>query len=101
MHGAVASGQANRGILVCGSSVGACIATNKMPGVRAWLCHDTCSAHRGMVYDEMNVLCLGSCIIGKDLVTELVKAFLNTNFSTETHHRWHVEKVLNIERQMM
>jgi len=96
---AVASGQAHRGILVCGSGVGACIAANKVPGVRACLCHDTYSAHQGVEHDDMNVLCLGARVVGIELATELVKAFLNAGFSGETRHRRRLEKVLTIEQQ--
>ncbi len=95
---AVASGEANRGVLVCGSGVGACIAANKVPGVRACLCHDTYSAHQGVEHDDMNVLCLGARVIGIELATELVKAFLEANFSGERRHRRRLEKVLAIEK---
>lgn len=98
---AVASGQAQRGILICGSGVGACIAANKVPGVRACLCHDTYSAHQGVEHDDMNVLCLGSRVIGIELATELVKVFLNANFSGETRHCRRLEKVLAIEHQAL
>lgn len=101
VSGAVASGQANRGILVCGSGVGACIAANKVPGVRACLCHDTYSAHQGVEHDDMNVLCLGSRVIGIELAMELVKAFLNAIFSGETRHRRRLRKVLAIEHQTL
>ena len=97
---AVASRRVDRGILVCGSGVGACIAANKVPGVRACLCHDTYSAHQGVDHDDMNILCLGSRVIGVELAFELVKTFLNAIFSGETRHRRRLEKVLNIERQM-
>ena len=98
---AVASGQANRGILVCGSGVGACIAANKVRGVRACLCHDTYSAHQGVEHDDMNVLCLGSRVIGIELALEVVKTFLNAIFSGETRHRRRVNKVLAIEHQTL
>jgi len=98
---AVASGQAQRGILICGSGVGACIAANKVPGVRACLCHDTYSAHQGVEHDDMNILCLGSRVIGSELATELVKVFLSANFSGETRHRRRLEKVLAIEHQAL
>tara|TARA_B100002003_G_C14012619_1_gene488564 strand:+ start:321 stop:809 length:489 start_codon:yes stop_codon:yes gene_type:complete len=95
---AVASGKANRGVLVCGSGVGACIAANKVPGVRASLCHDTYSAHQGVEHDDMNVLCLGARIIGVELATEIVKAFLKANFSGEARHQRRLKKVLAIEK---
>lgn len=96
---AVASGRAERGILVCGSGVGACVAANKVPGVRACLCHDTYSAHQGVEHDDMNLLCLGARVIGVELAIELVTAFLNARFSGEERHRRRLEKVLAIERQ--
>lgn len=77
---AVQTGEAERGILVCGSGVGACIAANKMKGVFAGLCHDTYSAAQGVKHDDMNVLCLGARVIGPELATELVKAFLSAHY---------------------
>ncbi len=77
---AVQSGQAERGILVCGSGVGACIAANKMKGVYASICHDTYSAAQGVMHDEMNVLCLGGRVIGPELAASLVKAFLGARY---------------------
>ena len=94
---AVASGEAQRGILVCGSGVGACIAANKVPGIRACLCHDTYSAHQGVEHDDMNVLCLGARVVGEELARELITAFLNARFSTEERHRRRLRKVLAIE----
>ena len=101
VSGAVASGQANRGILVCGSGVGACIAANKVPGIRACLCHDTYSAHQGVEHDDMNVLCLGSRVIGVELALEVVKTFLNAIFSGERRQRRRLSKVLVIEHQTL
>ncbi len=98
---AVASGQAERGILICGSGVGACIAANKVPGVRACLCHDTYSAHQGVEHDDMNVLCLGARVIGLELAVELATAFLNARFSGEERYHRRVEKVLTIEQQAL
>ncbi len=97
----VASGQVERGILVCGSGVGACIAANKMPGARACLCHDTYSARQGVEHDDMNILCLGARVIGMELATELVTAFLKARFSDEERHRRRVEKVSAIEQQTL
>jgi ribose 5-phosphate isomerase B len=94
---AVASGQAQRGILICGSGVGASIAANKVPGVLAGLCHDTYSAHQGVEHDDMNVLCLGARVIGIELAKELVTAFLNARFSNEERHRRRLDKVMAIE----
>lgn len=98
---AVASGQAQRGILVCGSGVGACIAANKVPGVRACLCHDTYSARQGVEHDDMNVLCLGARVIAVELAKELVTAFLNAHFSGEERHRRRLEKVIAIESRAL
>lgn len=97
----VASAQAHRGILLCGSGVGACITANKVPGVRACLCHDTYSVHQGVEHDAMNVLCLGARVIGIEFATELAKIFLKANFSGETRHRRRLEKVLAIEQQSL
>ncbi len=98
---AVASGQAERGLLICGSGVGACIAANKVPGVRACLCHDTYSAHQGVEHDDMNILCLGARVIGLELATELVTAFLKARFSGEERHHRRLKKVLAIEQQAL
>ena len=97
--GLLASGKAERGILVCGSGVGACIAANKVPGVRACLCHDGYSAHQGVEHDNMNVLCLGARVIGEELAMELVRAFLTARFVNEGRFRRRLDKVLAIERQ--
>ncbi len=86
----VVSGAAERGLLVCGSGVGASIAANKVPGIYAGLCHDTYSAHQGVEHDNMNVLCLGSRIVGSALAQELVTAFLNARF--ESHEERHVRR---------
>jgi ribose 5-phosphate isomerase B len=77
---AVQSGAAERGVLVCGSGIGACIAANKMKGVYASICHDTYSAAQGVMHDDMNVLCLGGRVIGPELATSLVKAFLGAHY---------------------
>lgn len=98
---AVASGQAERGIIICGSGVGSCIVANKVPGVRACLCHDTYSAHQGVEHDDMNVLCLGARIIGIELATEVVTSFLKACFTGEERHRRRLGKILNIERQAL
>lgn len=96
---ALASQRVGRGILVCGSGVGACVAANKVPGVRACLCHDTYSTHQGVEHDDMNVLCLGARVIGLELAAELVAAFLEASFSGEARHRRRLDKVTKIERQ--
>ena len=98
---AVSSGQAQRGIIICGSGVGACIAANKVVGVRACLCHDTYSAHQGVEHDDMNVLCLGARIVELELARELATAFLEARFSGEERHRRRLNKVLSIERQSL
>ncbi len=94
---AIQHGQANRGVLLCGSGVGACVAANKQRGVRAAVCHDTYSAGQGVEHDDMNVLCLGSRIIGESLAFELVKAFVGAKFSNEERHARRLEKVNAIE----
>lgn len=93
----VASGRAQRGIIICGSGVGACIAANKIKGVRAGLCHDTYSAHQGVEHDDMNVLCLGARIIGGELAKEIVAAFLKARFAQEERFSRRLQKVLAIE----
>jgi ribose 5-phosphate isomerase B len=98
---AVSSGQAKQGILVCGSGVGAVIAANKVPGARAGLCHDTYSAGQGVEHDDMNVLCLGARVIGEVLARDLIKAFLNAQFTGEERHRRRLEKVLALEQQAL
>jgi len=77
----IRSARAERGILVCGSGVGACVAAGKLPGIRAAICHDAYSAHQGVEHDDMNVLCLGSEIVGEALAQELVRAFLGARFN--------------------
>jgi ribose 5-phosphate isomerase B len=94
---AVTSGQAERGILVCGSGVGASVAANKIKGIRAGLCHDTYSAHQGVEHDDMNVLCLGARVIGSATALELARTFLGAQFSYEERHVRRVKKVLDIE----
>jgi len=96
---AVASGDVQRGIVVCGSGVGACVAANKIRGVRACLCHDTYSAHQGVEHDDMNVICLGARVIGEELAFELVTAFLEAKFSGEERHSRRLAKIISMERQ--
>ena len=93
----ITEGQAAKGILLCGSGVGASIVANKIPGIRAAMCHDTYSAHQGVEHDDMNVLCLGARIIGVELAKELVASFLNSNFINETKYKRRLNKVLDIE----
>jgi ribose 5-phosphate isomerase B len=94
---AVAKGEVERGIAICGSGVGACVAANKVRGVRAGICHDTYSAHQGVEHDDMNVLVLGARIIGSELARELVRAFLNAEFDRAERHRRRLEKVNTLE----
>jgi RpiB/LacA/LacB family sugar-phosphate isomerase len=94
---AVRDGQADRGILICGSGVGASVAANKIRGVRAAVCHDTYSAHQGVEHDDMNVLTLGSRVIGTEPAFECAVAFLRATFSGEARHVRRLAKVLDIE----
>ena len=94
---AIVDGRADRGILVCGSGVGACIAANKVPGVRACMCHDSFSARQGVEDDDMNVLCLGARIIGEELAAELIRDFLAARFSHAERHQRRLDKVNAIE----
>jgi ribose 5-phosphate isomerase B len=96
---AVRDGDVERGILICGSGVGASIAANKVRGVRAAVCHDTYSAHQGVEHDEMNILALGSRVIGPEPAFECALAFLAATFSGEPRHRRRLEKVLAIEAE--
>jgi ribose 5-phosphate isomerase B len=94
---AIQHGQVEKGVLLCGSGVGACIAANKMDGVRASVCHDVYSAHQGVEHDAMNVLCLGSRIIGPQLAEDLVRAFVEANFSPEPRFQRRLDKVKALE----
>ncbi len=94
---AVRDGRAERGVLICGSGVGASVAANKFPAIRAGLCHDTYSAHQGVEHDDMNVLCLGARVIGIEVAVECCRAFLGATFSEEPRHRRRVGKTLAIE----
>ena len=94
---AIQGGAADRGILICGSGVGASVAANKMRGVRAAVCHDTYSAHQGVEHDDMNVLTLGARVIGPEPAFECALAFLAATFSGEPRHRRRLDKVLAIE----
>jgi ribose 5-phosphate isomerase B len=96
---AIQNGEAQRGILLCGSGIGACIAANKLRGIFAGVCHDTYSAHQGVEHDDMNVLCLGARIVGPELIKELTTAFLHANFSGEERHARRVAKVRNLEQR--
>lgn len=94
---AIQRGEADRGILVCGSGVGASVAVNKMVGLRSAVCHDTYSAHQGVEHDDMNVLTLGARVIGPEPAFECAIAFLGATFSGEPRHRRRLDKVLAIE----
>jgi len=94
---AVREGKAERGVLICGSGVGASAAANKLPGIRAAVCHDTYSAHQGVEHDDMNVLVLGGRIIGPALAFELVRAYLSAQFSNEDRHVRRLQKLKALE----
>jgi len=94
---AIQNGHAERGVLLCGSGVGASVAANKMKGVRAGLCHDYYSAHQGVEHDDMNVICLGARVIGPAMACELVTAFVSANFTGEERHARRLEKIEAIE----
>jgi RpiB/LacA/LacB family sugar-phosphate isomerase len=95
---ALATGRADRGVLLCGSGVGASVAANKIKGVRAGLCHDTYSAHQGVEHDDINVLCLGSRVVGSALALDIIHAFLGASFSYDDRHVRRLNKVLEMER---
>jgi ribose 5-phosphate isomerase B len=96
---AVQSKQAERGIVLCGSGVGACIAANKLKGIRAGVCHDTYSAHQGVEHDDMNVLCLGARIVGVEPAKEIVLAYIDAKFNTGERYQRRLNKVLQIEQK--
>jgi RpiB/LacA/LacB family sugar-phosphate isomerase len=96
---AVLEGAAERGVLICGSGVGASVAANKLKGIRAGLCHDTYSAHQGVEHDDMNVLVLGARVIGPALARELAAAFVHATFSGEERHVRRLNKVKALEEQ--
>jgi len=95
----ILEGTAERGVLICGSGVGAAVAANKMPGIRAGLCHDTYSAHQGVEHDDVNVLVLGARIIGEELACEIMFTYLGAVFSDEERHRRRLAKVIAIEKR--
>ncbi len=95
----ILSQEAERGILICGSGVGASVAANKFPGIRAAVCHDTFSAHQGVEDDQMNVLCLGERVIGPELAKEIVLRFLDARFSGAERHIRRLNKVEAIEKE--
>jgi ribose 5-phosphate isomerase B len=95
----VVSGKSDRGIIICGSGVGACIAANKIKGVRASVCHDTYSAHQGVEHDNMNVLCLGARIIGEQLAMDLVSAFLGATYLNKPRYNKRINKIIKLENK--
>ena len=97
--GALQNAKCDRGVMVCGTGVGAAIAGNKFPGIRAALCHDTYCAHQCVEHDNVNLLCLGAQIVGIKLVEEILSAFLNAKFSTEEHFQRRVAKLAELERE--
>jgi ribose 5-phosphate isomerase B len=97
---AVADGKSELGVLIDGSDVGMVIAANKIPGIRAAACHDTCSAHQGVEHDDMNVLVIGARIVGSNLAVDLVISYLGANFTNETRHVRRLNKVLALESRM-
>ena len=98
---AIKDGQAERGVLVCGSGVGASVAACKIAGIRAAICHDMYSAHQGVEHDDMNVLCLGSEVVGPSLATDLVRTFLAARFDGEERHAARLEMVRRMEEGML
>jgi ribose 5-phosphate isomerase B len=98
---AILNGDAERGVLVCGSGVGASVAASKMPGIRAAICHDVYSAHQGVEHDDMNVLCLGSEVVGAALAADLIRAFLAANFQPEERYVRRLQKIEAMERGAM
>jgi RpiB/LacA/LacB family sugar-phosphate isomerase len=98
---AILDGRGERGVLICGSGVGVSVAANKIPGIRAGMCHDTYSAHQGVEHDDINVLVLGSRVVGSELAKDLVKAFLGAKFTGEERHVRRLRKVKAIEEKYM
>ena len=96
---AIVSGAVDRGVLACGSGVGASVAANKVPGIRAGLCHDTYSAHQGVEHDNMNVLCLGSEVVGAELAADLVRTFLAAEFGGGERYVKRLEMIEDLERK--
>src|SRR3954470_4172097 len=96
---AILGGDAERGVLICGSGVGASVAACKLPGIRAAICHDVYSAHQGVEHDDMNVLCLGSEVIGAELAVDLVRAFLHARFDGGERYVRRLQKIQAMERE--
>ena len=95
---AVIQGKAERGVLVCGSGVGASVAANKLPGIRAGLCHDSYSARQGVEHDDVNVLCLGARIVGSELALDILRIWLEARFSNAERHQRRISKIKEMER---
>ncbi len=95
----IVEGKADRGLMICGSGVGISVAANKIPGIRAGICHDTYSAHQGVEHDDMNVLCIGGRIVGSELAFEIIEAFLGASYQPQERHARRLAKVLEIEKQ--
>lgn len=98
---AVMDGRADRGVLICGSGVGVSVAANKLVGIRAGVCHDTYSGHQGVEHDDMNVLVMGSRVVGEKLAEDIVRAFLGANFTNEERHVRRLAKVHALEEKML
>ena len=97
----VIGGNVQRGILVCGSGVGVSVAANKIPGIRASLCHDSYSSRQGVEHDDMNVLCIGARVIGPELAKEVIRAFLGATYAPQDRHQRRLDKILAIERRAL
>ena len=97
----VLAGKVERGILVCGSGVGVSVAANKIPGIRASLCHDSYSARQGVEHDDMNVICIGARVIGPELAMEIMRSFLSAKYSPQPRHQRRLDKILEIERKAL
>ncbi|KFB09235.1 ribose 5-phosphate isomerase B [Nitratireductor basaltis] len=97
--GAIQSGEAERGVMVCGTGVGASIAANKVKGIRAAVCHDVHSAHQSVEHDDVNIMCIGAQIVGPWLASDLIKAYLEAEFSTSEEFRRRVEKLHEMDRE--
>lgn len=95
----VLDGKVERGILVCGSGVGVSVAANKIPGIRASLCHDSYSARQGVEHDDMNVICIGARVIGPELAMEIMRSFLSARYTPQPRHQRRLDKILDIERR--
>ncbi|MEO6671633.1 MAG: ribose 5-phosphate isomerase B [Ferruginibacter sp.] len=98
---AIINGQAERGIIICGSGVGVSVAANKFKGIRAGVCHDTYSAHQSVEHDDANVICIGERIVGIELAREIIFSFLTAIFSNEARHQKRLDKIKDIEYQNM